>query len=179
MYYTFSKRDPGLKFLSIMALSLLVLTGCVRTVPSTASSPAATATASSPEPESVPRVQNAAQISRGAHLYSQNCAACHGVQAEGAPDWENPDAAGILRAPPLNGTGHTWHHPVPVLRQIITEGTLHRGGTMPPHQGVLTDQEVDDIIAWFLHLWPDATYQRWYRKWHHKGLPAGGNTSGS
>jgi mono/diheme cytochrome c family protein len=120
---------------------------------------------------SVPRVQNASQISRGESLYRQNCAACHGALAQGAPDWENPNATGALKAPPLNGTGHTWHHPVPVLRQIIKEGTQQRGGAMRPYAAVLTDQQVDDIIVWFMDLWPETTFQGWYRRWHHQGLP--------
>ncbi len=179
MQNTSSNHDPGFRSFSILGLSLLTLAGCVHTEPSAAAPSAQAATAASPEPASIPRVGNAAQIGRGAQLYSQNCAACHGVKAEGAPDWENPDAAGMLRAPPLNGTGHTWHHPVPVLREVIKEGTLRRGGTMPPYQGTLTDQDVDDIIVWFLQMWPDATYQGWYRKWQHKGLPADARASNS
>ncbi len=179
MRTTSSMHYRGYTFFGILALSLLALTGCVRTVPPTASSPADTATAPSPEPDSVRRVGNAAQISRGAQLFSQNCAACHGVQGEGAPDWDSPEAEGILRAPPLNGTGHTWHHPVPILRQVINQGTLRRGGAMPPHEGVLTEQQVDDLIAWILHSWPDETYQRWYRKWQHRGLPSDGDATGN
>ncbi len=178
MRHTFSKRDSlSTWLLSVLTLSLLALAGCARTVPPAASSSAESAAVSAPEPASVPRVENAAQISRGAQLFSQNCAKCHGAQAEGGPDWENLDAVGMQRAPPLNGGGHIWHHPVPIMRQVIKEGTLDRGGAMPPHEGVLTDQQVDDIIAWYLHLWSEERYQGWYRKWHHRGLPRAGDSA--
>ena len=177
--YTFSMHNPKLKFLSLLALSLLALSACARATPPTITPSPETTPAPSPELASAPRVGNAAQINRGAQLYSQNCAACHGPQGEGAPDWENPNAAGMQRSPPLNGTGHTWHHPVPVLREVIKEGTLQRQGAMPPFGSVLTDQEIDDIIVWFLQLWPEPTYQGWYRKWEHKGLPASGKIADS
>ncbi len=180
MRYTFSKHDsPSIWFLSVLTLSLLATAGCARTEPPSASPSADSAAIAAPEPASVPRVENAAQISRGAQLFSQNCAKCHGAQAEGAPDWENLDAVGKDRAPPLNGGGHIWHHPVPVMRQVIKEGTLDRGGAMPPHAEVLTDQQIDDIIAWYLHLWPEERYQAWYRKWQNRGLPVSGDTAGS
>ena len=49
-------------------------------------------------------------LDRGQALYADSCAACHGANLEGQPDWRVPGADGILPAPPHDETGHTWHH---------------------------------------------------------------------
>lgn len=46
----------------------------------------------------------------GRAFYVEHCAACHGVDLEGQPDWRNPDESGFHPAPPHDETGHTWHH---------------------------------------------------------------------
>ena len=43
----------------------------------------------------------------GQSLYADNCASCHGANLEGQPNWQSPDADGVLPAPPHDGTGHT------------------------------------------------------------------------
>ncbi|MEK7786250.1 MAG: c-type cytochrome, partial [Chloroflexota bacterium] len=42
---------------------------------------------------------------RGVRLYQEHCALCHGPEAQGHPDWRNPQ---VTAAPPLNGTGNEW-----------------------------------------------------------------------
>ena len=69
----------------------------------------------------------------GRALYVQHCAACHGANLEGQPDWRSPDANGLYPAPPHDETGHTWHHDDAMLTDYIT-----RGG-----QAVLEDMGVD------------------------------------
>ena len=49
-------------------------------------------------------------LDRGRAVYSEHCAACHGADLEGQPDWRSPGADGIYPAPPHDATGHTWHH---------------------------------------------------------------------
>ena len=49
-------------------------------------------------------------IVAGRALYAETCAACHGTDLEGQPDWRTPDEAGVLPAPPHAATRHTWHH---------------------------------------------------------------------
>jgi len=51
------------------------------------------------------------RINKGRELYLKNCTVCHGLNAEGASDWRQRDKDGKFPAPPLNGTGHAWHHP--------------------------------------------------------------------
>ena len=53
----------------------------------------------------------AADIAQGEDLYREYCAACHGADLEGQPDWRSAGPDGVLPAPPHDETGHTWHHP--------------------------------------------------------------------
>jgi mono/diheme cytochrome c family protein len=114
--------------------------------------------------EAIHRSFDFAQLRRGGELFQQNCAVCHGNQAQGAVNWQQRDAEGKFPAPPLNGTGHAWHHPKPVLIDTIKKGTQRIGGSMPPWQGKLSDSDIKDIIAWFQAKWPDELYAAWYRR---------------
>jgi len=109
------------------------------------------------------RNQDSAQIQRGHRLFLQNCATCHGATGQGAPNWSRPGVTGTDAAPPLNGTGHAWHHPQQALIATIKFGTQRLGGAMPAWQGKLTDQEINDIVAWFQSQWPDDLYAAWQR----------------
>ena len=61
-------------------------------------------------------------IFKGMKLYAENCAACHMGNLAGHEEWDKSlDEDGHRRAPPLNGTGHTWHHsPAPVSYTHLT-----------------------------------------------------------
>ena len=95
------------------------------------------------------------QVSQGKQLFSQNCAACHGENAEATPDWKKTDTNGNYPPPPLNGTGHAWHHDLDLLRRTIREGGAKLGGQMPAFEGVLSTEEIDSAIAFFQSIWPD------------------------
>ena len=98
-----------------------------------------------------------AQVNQGEVIFLDNCTACHGTQGEGAPNWMQPDAAGIRPAPPLNGTGHAWHHSLANLIETIAQGR----GAMPAWKDTLTEEEIIATLAWTQSLWPTATYQAW------------------
>ena len=100
-------------------------------------------------------------VMRGAKLYQQNCAACHGQQAQGQAGWRQKGVNGKYPPPPLNGTGHTWHHPMAALKETIKQGTIKRGGGMPAWGGKLSDQEIERIIAWLQSRWSDDIYVAW------------------
>jgi len=112
---------------------------------------------------SVARNQDPGQLQRGRALFEKNCAACHGAGAQGAPNWSRPGVTGSDAAPPLNGTGHAWHHPRRALIATIKFGTQRLGGAMPAWQGKLSEQDIDDIVAWFQSQWPDELYAAWQR----------------
>ena len=61
-------------------------------------------------------------IERGKIAYNNNCVSCHMINLAGAEDWKGVDEDGHRKAPPLNGTGHTWHHDDETLHAIIKYG---------------------------------------------------------
>jgi mono/diheme cytochrome c family protein len=103
------------------------------------------------------------QVARGGELYRAHCAACHGANAEGAPNWHQKGADGKFPPPPLDAKGHAWHHPKSALAQTIREGTLRLGGAMPPWKDKLSDADIEAVIAWFQSRWPEDVYQSWAR----------------
>lgn len=130
----------------LMATAALVLVAC-----------------SDPAPPSAPlRNLDPERIARGADVFRQHCVVCHGADAQGAENWRVRNADGTFLPPPLNGTGHAWHHPWADLKRTIQQGTAALGGNMPPWQGVLSEQETEDVILWFQSLWSDEVYAAWW-----------------
>ncbi len=109
-----------------------------------------------------PHGLNAKLIARGGEVYKANCAACHGANAEGAPNWHQKGADGKFPPPPpLDATGHGWHHPKRALVLTIKEGTLKLGGNMPAWKDKLSDTDIEAVIAWFQSRWPEEVYKNW------------------
>lgn len=102
-----------------------------------------------------------AALDRGARLFQEHCAQCHGPEAQGHPDWQTP---GVVAAPPLNGTGNDWKRSRAELLAVIQNGTS-RGGVavMPAWKGRLSEPEIADVVAWFQTLWPPEVYATWQR----------------
>jgi mono/diheme cytochrome c family protein len=99
-------------------------------------------------------------LNRGAAIYSQACASCHGADLQGQPDWRVAMANGRLRAPPHTVDGHTWHHSDSVLLEIMTRGTaaVVGGGyesDMPGFGESHSQQELEDVLAWIKTHWPE------------------------
>jgi mono/diheme cytochrome c family protein len=101
----------------------------------------------------------------GRPLYLQHCASCHGMQGEGAAQWRRRQADGSFPPPPLNGTGHAWHHPLKALHATIANGQ----GKMPGWGDRLATAEILAIIAWFQSQWPDEIYAAWDRMNREEG----------
>ncbi|MDJ0776997.1 MAG: thioredoxin fold domain-containing protein [Gammaproteobacteria bacterium] len=112
------------------------------------------------------------QVRAGEPLYQRNCAVCHGVNGEATPDWKTRDANGNYPPPPLNGSAHTWHHDMDVLRRTIREGGQQLGGVMPGFEGRLNGAQIDSIIAFFQSQWPDEIYARWAKNFEVTTLPS-------
>lgn len=124
-----------------------------------------TACSDQPDPLIMPPEQRAydtQQLLRGEQLYNQNCANCHGAGAMGASNWRQRGTDGRFLPPPLNGTAHAWHHPLDQLRQTIKNGGPKGQSNMPAWGATLSDEQIDDIIAWFQSLWPAEAYKAWY-----------------
>ena len=105
-----------------------------------------------------------AQVARGQIVYAQNCASCHGDNAEGAPNWATPGPDGLYPPPPHDNTGHTWHHSDRVLYDSIRNGMndpLRPGSPlrMPAFGGKLSDADIRAVVEYFKSLWSDENRQ--------------------
>lgn len=97
---------------------------------------------------------SAAQAAQGRTIYADKCAACHGDTLQGQDGWQTPPAAGAPKlAPALDATGHGWHHADAQLAEAIRKGSE----PMPAFAGVLRDDEIAAVIAYFKTSWPAAT----------------------
>jgi thiol:disulfide interchange protein DsbC len=110
---------------------------------------------------SEPRWFSEAQEEQGAVRFKQNCAVCHGQNAESTTNWKRTDENGKYPPPPLNGTGHAWHHDLKILRKTIRDGGAKLGGIMPAFGQQLSATEIDQVIAYFQSKWPNDTYRKW------------------
>ena len=104
------------------------------------------------------RREGPTEIAQGQALYVEHCAACHGGNLEGQPDWQTRLANGRLPAPPHDETGHTWHHPDQDLFRIVKEGVEaivpDYVTDMPAFRGVLSDEEIRAVLGYIKSTWP-------------------------
>jgi len=102
-------------------------------------------------------------IAKGKIAYENNCVSCHQVNLSGAEHWKGLDEDGHRKAPPLNGTGHTWHHDDKTLHSIIKYGLAklvkNYQGKMAGFGDVLNDDEIDNVLAYIKSYWPKDKYQ--------------------
>ena len=104
-------------------------------------------------------------IARGKTLYAEHCAACHGADLGGQPDWRSPGPDGRLPAPPHDDSGHTWHHPDRVLfaytklggREALARQGVEFDSGMPAFADVLSDAEIRDVLAFIKSTWSART----------------------
>lgn len=113
--------------------------------------------------EPPPRTVNQAQLSHGKRLYEKHCESCHGKNAVGAPRWRIQGPDGRWPAPPLDGSGHAWHHPTFVLIDVIRNGSPGGMGNMPPYRDQLSEPDIVAVIEYFKSLWPDDVFTAWYQ----------------
>lgn len=111
------------------------------------------------EPEPRIDISDAALVASGSALYGEHCAACHGADLEGAPNWQEPFDDGTLPAPPHDGSGHTWHHPDALLFAITKFGGQSQApagftSTMPGFEGILSDHEIAAVLTFIQSRWP-------------------------
>ena len=103
-------------------------------------------------------------IARGKNIYESYCVSCHQVNLIGAENWKGVDEDGHRKAPPLNGTGHTWHHDDATLHNIIKHGLAklvkNYDGKMPGFEDNLKDKDIDSVLSYMKSFWPDDVYQQ-------------------
>ena len=155
-------RTTQTKTLVLLVGAAVTLSACEREQPDQKARWTDTAApASAPAPT---RWYTPEQVKSGAVLYAQNCASCHKPNAEGTADWMTRDANGKLPPPPLNGTAHTWHHPLSILRTVVRHGGAPVGGSMPAFGDKLSPREIDSILAWVQSHWSDRIYALWHER---------------
>ena len=112
----------------------------------------------------VERWNSAEQVVLGRAVFMQNCAVCHGDEAQGTVgDWREKLADGSFPPPPLNGSAHAWHHPQEILLRVIDYGGEAMGGKMPAFIDVLENDEKLAAVAYFQSFWTDDIYQQWMK----------------
>jgi mono/diheme cytochrome c family protein len=104
------------------------------------------------------------QVNLGKVVFQNNCAVCHGKNAEQTINWKQTLSDGSYPPPPLNGTAHAWHHPLSVLKMTINEGGAKFGGKMPGFKSILKDKEKEAAIAFFQNFWSDEIYNAWLER---------------
>jgi mono/diheme cytochrome c family protein len=102
------------------------------------------------------------ELAQGRRIYDAHCAACHGKNLEGEPDWREKKPSGRMPAPPHDDTGHTWHHPDAVLFGITKEGLVPGVYAPPGYQsdmpgfgGTLSDEEIRAVLAYIASRWSE------------------------
>ena len=102
-------------------------------------------------------------IERGKIVYQNNCISCHMIDLAGAENWKELDEDGHRKAPPLNGTGHTWHHDDKTLHVIIKYGLAklvnNYKGKMIGFEDNLSDKEIDSLLAYIKSFWSEEEYE--------------------
>ena len=103
-------------------------------------------------------------IARGELLYNQYCVSCHMPNLSGAKNWKGKDKDGHNLSPPLNGSGHTWHHSDRLLHNIIKYGFVDLvkdyKGKMLGFNDKMNDQQIDSVLTYLKSHWKDEIYER-------------------
>jgi mono/diheme cytochrome c family protein len=101
-----------------------------------------------------------AQVARGQAVYKEQCAACHGANLDGHPDWKQRLPNGRMPPPPHDATGHTWHHPDDLLFGMIQRGVAAYAwkgyeSDMPAFGNVLSEDAIWAVLDYIKSTWPD------------------------
>ena len=99
-------------------------------------------------------------VNQGKDIYQAQCAACHGAELHGQPEWRTRDANGLLPAPPHDASGHTWHHADDLLFEITkfgpgkVIGDPNYQSAMPAFANLLSDEEIVATLSYIKNSWP-------------------------
>lgn len=95
---------------------------------------------------------NKKMIAQGRNIFANNCAVCHGKNAQGQGDFPS------LKA------GHITHHsPQKLLKQIANGGK-----SMPAFKGKLTKKERQSAFVYIHSLWSEKMKKHYQKKFNLK-----------
>lgn len=108
---------------------------------------------------------DAALVTEGREIYARTCAACHGAELQGQPNWRSRGADGLLPAPPHDETGHTWHHSDGQLFALTRDGVAAMAPpgyrtSMPAYKETLSDRQIIAVLAYIKSTWPEHIRRR-------------------
>jgi mono/diheme cytochrome c family protein len=88
----------------------------------------------------------------GARLYVERCSACHGEHGRG----DGPTAPALVPPPRDFGDAAFWKERTTTeLSAVVKDGKP--GTMMPPFRGVLSDAEIDAVVAYLRRFDPQAS----------------------
>jgi mono/diheme cytochrome c family protein len=92
------------------------------------------------------------RIAKGREVYAAACAACHGADGKGNPEWENP-----VRPVEFTDCGTT-AEPTELWETIVRRGGASRGlsSVMPAFGEAYTDEEIAAVVAYIRTLCDEA-----------------------
>ena len=97
------------------------------------------------------RAAPAADVVRGQVVYETRCAPCHGTEGRG----DGPAAAGINPRPRNFHEQEFWRgRTVEQLRLVVRQGKP--GTLMPPFDGAVDGEEIEDVVAFIQRFRPAA-----------------------
>jgi len=99
-------------------------------------------------------------VALGKRAYAKACASCHGANLQGETNWKQRKPDGTFGAPPHDASGHTWHHPDPLLFRITKFGGASVAPSgfksgMPAFKDQLSDREIWAVLAFIKSRWPE------------------------
>ncbi|WP_158292392.1 c-type cytochrome [Paracraurococcus ruber] len=90
------------------------------------------------------------ELSRGARIYTEECAGCHGASLQGRI--AGPPGQ---RIPPLGVTGHAWQHSDAELFRLVARGSNPGAGSaMPAFDDRLAQAEIEAVLIYVKSHWP-------------------------
>lgn len=104
-------------------------------------------------------------VVRGAEVYAQQCASCHGKNLEGQPNWRSRLPTGRMPAPPHDESGHTWHHNDRLLFRLTKEGPAvvvgnNHQSDMKGYAETLSDRDIIAVLSYIKSKWPSHVRAR-------------------
>ncbi len=147
--------------MTLLAAAVLAVAGCGDAANQTLASLPPLPGAPTPEELGPVPELDPGRVAAGEALYLEHCAACHGADLRGEPDWQIPHDDGSFRPPPHDGTGHTWHHADDLLVEIVAEGSDFPESRMPAFGEKLSDDQILTILDYLKSTWgpQERTFQ--------------------